>query len=106
MIHVIATVDLAPRTREKFQFEFRKLNPDVRAQAGGVTGGFQAAGPAVRRVVGDAFATGLHAGYLLGGVALLSCTVLAVTLLGAFRRQPTGPPTEPEAAMASSRQPS
>jgi hypothetical protein len=90
-----------------FAHQFRAaLPPDVRAHAGGVTGGFQAAGPAVRRVVGDAFATGLHAGYLLGGVALLSCTVLAVTLLGAFRRQPTGPPAEPDAAMASSRQPS
>ncbi len=34
MIHVIATVDLAPGTREKFLTEFRKLIPDVRAEAG------------------------------------------------------------------------
>jgi quinol monooxygenase YgiN len=34
MIHVIATVDLAPGTREKFLSEFRKLIPDVRAEAG------------------------------------------------------------------------
>jgi EmrB/QacA subfamily drug resistance transporter len=79
------------------------LPPEVRAHAGGATGGFQAAGPAVRRVVGDAFVSGLHAGYLLGGTALLACTVLAVTLLGAFRGRSAGPPpAEPEAAMASS----
>ena len=34
MIHVIATVDLAPGTRGKFLAEFRKLIPDVRAEAG------------------------------------------------------------------------
>ena len=34
MIHVIATVDLTPGTREKFLAEFRKLIPDVRAEAG------------------------------------------------------------------------
>ena len=34
MIHVIATVELAPGTREKFLAEFRKLIPDVRAEAG------------------------------------------------------------------------
>ncbi|HKQ22860.1 MAG TPA: putative quinol monooxygenase [Burkholderiales bacterium] len=34
MIHVIATVDLAPGTRERFLSEFRKLIPDVRAEAG------------------------------------------------------------------------
>jgi quinol monooxygenase YgiN len=34
MIHVIATVDLAPGTREKFLTEFRKIIPDVRAEAG------------------------------------------------------------------------
>jgi len=34
MIHVIATVDLAPGTREKFLSEFRKLIPDVHAEAG------------------------------------------------------------------------
>ena len=34
MIHVIATVELAPGTREKFLVEFRRLIPDVRAEAG------------------------------------------------------------------------
>ncbi len=34
MVHVIATVELAPGTREKFLAEFRKLIPDVRAEAG------------------------------------------------------------------------
>ena len=34
MIHVIATVELAPGTRDKFLTEFRKLIPDVRAEAG------------------------------------------------------------------------
>ena len=34
MIHVIATVELAPGTREKFLAEFRKLITDVRAEAG------------------------------------------------------------------------
>ncbi len=34
MIHVIATVELAPGTREKFLAEFRKLIPDVRTEAG------------------------------------------------------------------------
>ena len=34
MIHVIATVELAPGTRDKFLAEFRKLIPDVRAEAG------------------------------------------------------------------------
>jgi len=29
MVHVIATVELAPGTREKFLAEFRKLIPDV-----------------------------------------------------------------------------
>jgi hypothetical protein len=79
------------------------LPPEVRANVGRVAGGFQAAGPAVRRVVADAFVAGLRTGYLLGGTALLTCTVLAATLLGAFRGRPAGPPpAEPEAAMASS----
>ena len=39
MIHVIATVDLAPGTREKFLSEFRKLIPDVRAEAGCIEDG-------------------------------------------------------------------
>lgn len=34
MIHVIATIDLAPGTREAFLTEFRKLIPDVQAEAG------------------------------------------------------------------------
>ena len=34
MIHVIATVDLAPGTRGKFLAEFRRVMPDVRAEAG------------------------------------------------------------------------
>jgi quinol monooxygenase YgiN len=34
MIHVIATVDLAPNTRDAFLSEFRKIIPDVRAAAG------------------------------------------------------------------------
>ena len=34
MIHVIATVELAPGTRDKFLAEFRKLIPDVRAETG------------------------------------------------------------------------
>ena len=34
MIHVIATVELAPGTRDKFLAEFRKLIPDVKAEAG------------------------------------------------------------------------
>ncbi len=34
MIHVIATVELAPGTREQFLAEFRKLIPAVRAEAG------------------------------------------------------------------------
>jgi len=34
MIHVIATVELNPGTREKFLAEFRKLVPEVKAEAG------------------------------------------------------------------------
>jgi quinol monooxygenase YgiN len=34
MIHVIATVELNPGTRDKFLAEFRKLIPDVKAEAG------------------------------------------------------------------------
>jgi quinol monooxygenase YgiN len=34
MIHVIATVELAPGTREKFLTEFRNVMPAVRAEAG------------------------------------------------------------------------
>lgn len=42
MIHVIATIDLAPGTRDAFLTEFRKLIPDVRAEAGCI-----AYGPAI-----------------------------------------------------------
>lgn len=34
MIHVIATVELNPGTRDKFLAEFRKLIPDVKAEVG------------------------------------------------------------------------
>jgi len=34
MIHVIAPVELAPGTREKFLVEFRKLIPEVKAEVG------------------------------------------------------------------------
>jgi quinol monooxygenase YgiN len=34
MIYVIATIDLAPGTREAFLAEFRKIIADVRAEAG------------------------------------------------------------------------
>jgi quinol monooxygenase YgiN len=34
MIHVIATIDLAPGTRDAFLNEFRNIIPDVRAEAG------------------------------------------------------------------------
>jgi quinol monooxygenase YgiN len=34
MIHVLATLDLAPATREAFLTEFRKIIPDVKAENG------------------------------------------------------------------------
>ena len=34
MIHVIATVELNPGTRDKFLAEFRKIIPDVKAEVG------------------------------------------------------------------------
>ena len=34
MIHVIATVELNPGTRDKFLAEFRKLVPEVKAEVG------------------------------------------------------------------------
>lgn len=34
MIHVIATVELQPGTREKFLVEFRKIVPEVKAEVG------------------------------------------------------------------------
>ena len=42
MIHVIATIELAPGTRDTFLTEFRKLIPDVKAEAGCI-----AYGPAI-----------------------------------------------------------
>ncbi|HEY2958600.1 MAG TPA: MFS transporter [Actinomycetota bacterium] len=84
-----------------FNARFRGALPaGVRDQAGGASGGFQAVAPAARRAVGDAFVSGIHAGYLLAGVALLVGTLLAVTLLAAFRARPAGQPAA-EPAMAS-----
>jgi quinol monooxygenase YgiN len=34
MVHVIATIELHPGTRDKFLAEFRKLVPDVKAEVG------------------------------------------------------------------------
>jgi quinol monooxygenase YgiN len=34
VIHVIASIELAPGTRDKFLLEFRKLVPEVKAEAG------------------------------------------------------------------------
>ena len=42
MIHVIATIELAPGSRDAFLAEFGKLIPDVKAEAGCI-----AYGPAV-----------------------------------------------------------
>ncbi len=71
-----------------FSSRFRAaLPPGVGDAASGATGGFQVPDPAFRRVIGDAFVSALHAGYLEAGLALLTGTVLAVTLLGALRRQ-------------------
>ena len=42
MIHVIATIELAPGSREAFLAEFRKLIPDVKAEVGCI-----AYGPAI-----------------------------------------------------------
>ncbi|HEX8931245.1 MAG TPA: hypothetical protein VGA45_20220, partial [Actinomycetota bacterium] len=61
------------------------------------------ANPGLRRVIGDAFVSALHAGYLGAGLALLTATVLAVTLLGAFRRPRPATAPSPEAEVASSR---
>src|SRR6266545_1389288 len=81
-----------------FSSRFRgALPPEIRARAGGVNGGFQTIAPTVRRVVGEAFISGLHAGYLLA-----VSTLLAVTLLAAFRTRPATPTAEPQAALASS----
>jgi EmrB/QacA subfamily drug resistance transporter len=72
-----------------FSNRFRAaLPPPVRAHAGGAAGGFQAASPALHRIVGDAFVSAVHVGYLLSAVTGLVCATLAVGLLGPFRRQP------------------
>lgn len=34
MIHVVATIELNPGTRDKFLAEFRKIIPDVKAEVG------------------------------------------------------------------------
>jgi EmrB/QacA subfamily drug resistance transporter len=87
-----------------FSTRFRAaLPPPVRDAAEGATGGFQIPDPALRRVIGEAFVSALHAGYLFAGGALLLGTVLALTLLGALRRRrPEAPATgEPEPQVAS-----
>jgi EmrB/QacA subfamily drug resistance transporter len=87
-----------------FSSRFRAALPaPVRDAAGGATGGFQIPNPALRRVIGDAFVSAMHAGYLFAGAALLVGTVLALTLLGALRRQrPQAPAAgEPQARVAS-----
>jgi hypothetical protein len=85
-----------------FSSRFRaSLPPVVRAHAG-ASGGFQQVTPGLRRVVGDAFVSGLHAGYLVAGGVMLASTLLAVALLQAFRARPAAAAAgEPEAAMAS-----
>ena len=87
-----------------FSTRFRAaLPPPVRDAAEGATGGFQIPDPALRRVIGEAFVSALHAVYLFAGGALLLGTVLALTLLGALRRRrPDAPATgEPESQVAS-----
>jgi EmrB/QacA subfamily drug resistance transporter len=86
-----------------FSNRFRGALPaEVRARTDGASGGFQAVPPGVRRAVGEAFVSGIHAGYLLAGGALLVGTLLAITLLGAFRARPASPlAAEPQAALAS-----
>lgn len=76
------------------------LPPVLRAHAGAASGGFQATEPASRRLIDSAFISGLHAGYLVAGIALLASTLLALGLLGALRpRRAVSPPaSEPERA--------
>jgi EmrB/QacA subfamily drug resistance transporter len=90
-----------------FSNRFRAaLPPGAGGRAGSASGGFQVADPAVRRVIGQAFVAGLRAGYLVAGGVVLASTVLAITLLGAFRRREAGAPdTEPQPALASNRRP-
>jgi hypothetical protein len=86
-----------------FSNRFRAALPSaLRAHAGAATGGFQAADPAARRVIGDAFVSGIHAGYLVAGAAMLASTVLAITLLRAFRPgRGAAPPSDAESGAAS-----
>jgi EmrB/QacA subfamily drug resistance transporter len=89
-----------------FSDRFRGALPaEVRTRMGGASGGFQTVAPTVRRAVGEAFVAGIHAGYLIAGSALLVGTLLAVTLLAAFRPGQAAaaqPAAEPQTAMASS----
>jgi MFS family permease len=89
-----------------FSTRFRAALPaGVGDAARGAAGGFQAPDPAFRQVIGDAFVSALHTGYLVAGLALLTGTVLAVALLGALRRQPPATlayaPEQPVAAPRS-----
>jgi len=80
------------------------LPPTIRAHAGTATatGGFQVTDPGLRRAIGNAFVSAIHVGYLVSGGFVLLCTVLAVTLLGAFRRQPAASaPTPPPVPAAT-----
>jgi hypothetical protein len=81
------------------------LPPVLRAHAGAASGGFQATEPASRRLIDSAFISGLHAGYLVAGIALLASTLLALGLLGALRpRRAVSPPaSEPERAGTGSK---
>ena len=88
-----------------FASRFRAaLPPAVRAHASVTTGGFQVTDPPGRRLVGAAFISGLHAGYLVAGSVLLACALLAVTLLNALHPQ-AGPPSAstPQAAEVAHR---
>jgi predicted membrane protein len=88
-----------------FSSRFRATLPaGVGDAAGGAAGGLQVPDPAFRRVIGDAFVTALHTGYLVAGLALLTGTVLAVALLGALRRRrPAIPARAPANQVAAPR---
>ena len=87
-----------------FSNQFRAaLPPRLAGAAAGGVGGFQApSDPSLRRIIGNAFVSAVHAGYLGAGLALLTATVLAVTLLGAFRRQPAAAAPAGEHEVATS----
>jgi hypothetical protein len=80
------------------------LTAPIICSAGSGSGGFQVTEPASRRLIGNAFISGLHAGYLVAGIALLASTLLALVLLGALRpRQAVSPSaSEPERARTGS----